>query len=482
MRNGVSQRMWRYVGSRGLVVALALFSGILSLVAVNAADEPPSVIVVFDGSGSMWGKIEGTRQNKLTVAREACGAGWPRVGPQTRVGLASFGHRRGDCSDVEVMLPPEPLDVERIIAPLEKLNPRGRGPLTLALREAAKSLASAPGKSSLLLIHDDADNCQPEPVRGRDRAARRQGRRACGRAGAQGGGRRQDALPAADHGRALLQPADDRPGRCGNRECAAHREHRWRFRRPCAHAPPPRPAVSSPAPIVPQDAPAGLYLRALLAPKTEPVGWPLHWIVFPEGKPATVLVRCAGRQSAHSRERRAATWSRRAMGRRRRRQTVEVAEQGPDAGQSRPQRRHAAGERPGAEDRRAARRCHHQDQQRRAGCGRQEGCGRRPAGRLQGQRGHRNAAGRALRGARRAGPRARRAVRRRARRQPGPRRYSPQRRAAAADGHRAATAARSRRRSSASSRTIPTRREGGARSPARPPGKRSSCCRRAPTT
>src|SRR5262249_50249284 len=57
---------------------------------------------------------------------------------------------------------PEPLDVQRILEPLEKLNPRGRGPLTLALREAAKSVAGASGKKSLILIHDDADNCQQD--------------------------------------------------------------------------------------------------------------------------------------------------------------------------------------------------------------------------------------------------------------------------------------------------------------------------------
>jgi Ca-activated chloride channel family protein len=83
-----------------------------------------------------------------------------KIGPQTRVGLAAFGHRRGDCADVEVIRPPEPVDVPHLLEALEKLNPRGRGPLTLALREAAKSLPPAPGKRSLVLIHDDADNCQ----------------------------------------------------------------------------------------------------------------------------------------------------------------------------------------------------------------------------------------------------------------------------------------------------------------------------------
>ena len=94
------------------------------------------------------------------LARDAVRRALARIGPQTRVGLVAFGHRRGDCGDVELLRPLEPLDVQRFTDTLERMNPRGRGPLTTALREAAKSLPPGPGKRSLILIHDDADNCQ----------------------------------------------------------------------------------------------------------------------------------------------------------------------------------------------------------------------------------------------------------------------------------------------------------------------------------
>ena len=42
------------------------------------------------------------------------------MGLKTRVGLAGFGHRRGDCTDVEVILPPEQVDIPRLMAPLEQ--------------------------------------------------------------------------------------------------------------------------------------------------------------------------------------------------------------------------------------------------------------------------------------------------------------------------------------------------------------------------
>ena len=107
----------------------------------------------------MAGNIEGVRGSKVVLAREAC-AGRSQGWAANARGLVSFGHRRGDCGDVELLRALEPLDVQRISDSLEKMNPRGRGPLTTALLEAAKPLASVSGRRSVVLIHDDADNCQ----------------------------------------------------------------------------------------------------------------------------------------------------------------------------------------------------------------------------------------------------------------------------------------------------------------------------------
>src|SRR5882724_11322235 len=153
--------MWKDHRGRGRKRVLAC-AALLALAAATAAQaqEPASVIIVFDGSGSMAGNIEGVKASKVVAARDALRRALDKVGPQTRVGLVAFGHRRGDCGDVELMRPLEPLDVQRFADTLERMNPRGRGPLTAALREAAKSIPPGPGKRSLILIHDDADNCQ----------------------------------------------------------------------------------------------------------------------------------------------------------------------------------------------------------------------------------------------------------------------------------------------------------------------------------
>ncbi len=129
------------------------------------AAEPPTTIIVFDGSGSMWGRMgNNDKDPKFGVAREAVRRVLPMLAPQLRVGLAAFGHRRkADCNDTEIMLAPEPLDAERIMAPLEKFNPKGKGPLVAAIKEAGGSLSKIAGPASLVVIHDDPDNCAQDP-------------------------------------------------------------------------------------------------------------------------------------------------------------------------------------------------------------------------------------------------------------------------------------------------------------------------------
>ena len=87
-----------------------------------AAQEPPSLVVIFDGSGSMWGNPEGERRNKLTLARDAVKVGLARIRRETSVGLMSYGHRRsGDCNDVETLVRPEAGATERVGGALDIL-------------------------------------------------------------------------------------------------------------------------------------------------------------------------------------------------------------------------------------------------------------------------------------------------------------------------------------------------------------------------
>jgi Ca-activated chloride channel homolog len=175
----------------GLTLAVALASAALSASAISqtpakppavkaapttpavtpppAAAEPasqktPAMMIVFDGSGSMWGRLASDNAVKLLIGRDAVRKAWPKLASNVRVGLASFGHtKKGDCGDTEVILDPATGDAARLMLPLDKLNPKGKGPLVEAIKEAAGEFAAEQDSNqTMLLIHDDADNCQQD--------------------------------------------------------------------------------------------------------------------------------------------------------------------------------------------------------------------------------------------------------------------------------------------------------------------------------
>ena len=275
---------------RRFACALAL-APIAATCLAGGARAEGSLLVIMDGSGSIWGTIEGTRQTKLVVAKEALRRGLGKVAPQARVGLTLFGHRRGDCSDVEVVRPPEPRDVQRIMEPMDKLSPRGRGPITLAVREAAKVLANEPRPRSLLLIHDDADNCQPDlcaaaaelqtagitaHVIGLGVKVEETAKMAC--LSQLTGGRHFNALNA-DQATSFIEEAIllSASG-MGGVETTTTTSTNWAAKTDIVPPPP-----------VPASGPPALHLRALLAPNTEPLTQPLFWTVAAEDRPDVFL-------------------------------------------------------------------------------------------------------------------------------------------------------------------------------------------------
>lgn len=151
--------------SRWLTALVALLVAGATAAAVPrsalAADGPP-LTVVMDGSGSMWGKIGSERLAKFQLVRQGLAEALPKLPADFRVGLVAYGHRRTGCQDVEVMRAPEAGDATRIADMLADFNPRGRGPVTGGLQTALETMTKgAPG--TVLLVHDDLDNCQQNP-------------------------------------------------------------------------------------------------------------------------------------------------------------------------------------------------------------------------------------------------------------------------------------------------------------------------------
>ncbi len=119
-------------------------------------------IIVLDGSGSMWGQIEG--RTKLEIAREALAEVLVNVPAETELGLIAYGHRtQGACDDIELIIPPAPGTAAAISDAAQALQFVGKTPLTEAVRQAAVELRSSEEKATVILITDGIETCNADP-------------------------------------------------------------------------------------------------------------------------------------------------------------------------------------------------------------------------------------------------------------------------------------------------------------------------------
>ncbi|UWQ94189.1 VWA domain-containing protein [Rhodobacteraceae bacterium M385] len=134
----------------------------LPLAALAQSADRPNTILVLDGSGSMWGQIDGV--NKIVIAREVIAEMLADMADDVSLGLTVYGHRqRGSCTDIETLVSPAPGTQDEILAAVNAINPRGRTPMTDAVIAAAQSLRSTEEAATVILVSDGIENCNPDP-------------------------------------------------------------------------------------------------------------------------------------------------------------------------------------------------------------------------------------------------------------------------------------------------------------------------------
>jgi len=135
-----------------------------SLTTPVQSQDPGRAMIVFDGSGSMWGQIDGTA--KIVTARETLSKVVKQFPPDLEVGLIAYGHnRKGDCLDIETLVPVGPVSVRaaQLVASVEALKPKGKTPLTNAVRRAAGELRFQEDKATVILVTDGIETCEADP-------------------------------------------------------------------------------------------------------------------------------------------------------------------------------------------------------------------------------------------------------------------------------------------------------------------------------
>jgi Ca-activated chloride channel homolog len=140
---------------KGFFCALCILAAAPAL----AADK---TIIVFDASGSMWAQIDG--KARIEIAKETIRDVLGALPAGSELGLMAYGHRaKGSCTDIELLVPPSAGTGPAIIAAANKINPKGKTPLSEAVKRAAAELKYTEEKATVILVTDGLETCNADP-------------------------------------------------------------------------------------------------------------------------------------------------------------------------------------------------------------------------------------------------------------------------------------------------------------------------------
>jgi len=128
----------------------------------EAGSGPARMVLVLDGSGSMWGRIDG--KAKIAIAKEVMADLIDQIPADFQTGLMVYGHRRkGDCNDIEMLIPVGPHNPAAMKAKVQAISPKGKTPLSESVRQAARALRYTEERATVLLISDGLETCDVNP-------------------------------------------------------------------------------------------------------------------------------------------------------------------------------------------------------------------------------------------------------------------------------------------------------------------------------
>ena len=147
-----------------LIAAFVKSLSVLSITCLLAgqAVAAEKSIIVFDASGSMWAQIGG--KTRIGIARETIATVLKDFPADRELGLMAYGHReKGSCSDIELMVAPAAGSASAISDAVNKINPKGKTPLSDAVRKAAEELKYTEEKATVILVTDGLETCNADP-------------------------------------------------------------------------------------------------------------------------------------------------------------------------------------------------------------------------------------------------------------------------------------------------------------------------------
>lgn len=148
--------------SRATAIATAFLA---STLATPSALASSSIMFILDGSGSMWGQVDGI--SKIETAKAAMTDMLDSVPADARIGLMTYGTTsKGSCDDV-VQLNALGTDRAAVKTSINALTPLGKTPIDLALLRGIATMNAQSGdvQNSLVLVSDGIETCNGNPCK-----------------------------------------------------------------------------------------------------------------------------------------------------------------------------------------------------------------------------------------------------------------------------------------------------------------------------
>ncbi|MBI4390115.1 MAG: VWA domain-containing protein, partial [Nitrospinae bacterium] len=126
------------------------------------------IVVVFDGSSSMAGRMEG--RVKLDIAKDSLSEIVKDIPAGSRVALRVYGQKYSvdekekSCLDSEAVYPMGAVDPENFTRKVGSIRARGYTPIAFSLAEAVKDFTGEEGwKRFIILVSDGLETCGGDP-------------------------------------------------------------------------------------------------------------------------------------------------------------------------------------------------------------------------------------------------------------------------------------------------------------------------------
>lgn len=150
-----------------LATVLRLALGVALNIALSTGPSParaeaPALYYILDGSGSMWGRVDG--QMKIQIAKKVMEELIDGTPGGLHAAVSVYGHRRkADCSDIEEIVALGPLDKAMATTAVKRITPRGKTPLAESIQRAAEQVKAREEHTTLVLVSDGVETCNADP-------------------------------------------------------------------------------------------------------------------------------------------------------------------------------------------------------------------------------------------------------------------------------------------------------------------------------